>query len=758
MRPRHAIAIGGAMATIALATARTERFTAAMGGHVEPGRSLAGAYVRGELVVNGDPGGMLGLHVEALDLASSGHVPLWSHSVGMGRPLYPADPYSAGVFDPILRLSGALHGRDFNRGLALGGLIYLVLTVLAFARATAHVVASPAALAAGAAAYVSVSPWSIYPNQPLFMHSTLLIALMLGLLLRAPRPSLGAPGDLPRCALVLGLLLASSSAALLPYLLLSGAVLVARRGEGRLALVRLSLALGAAACLGAMHYAPLRVAQGQSTNPLVPYLGFGMSLSGLLRSSSLVAPWWVWLSVIAVPAALARSSPARWAQVRSRWASLLLLSAFCSLGLAGGFDGLMLAAGLNVQLTNVFVPVLAACFAVLLAMSVDTLLLGIIGGSPSRARPIGAVALAAVGLLSQTGTPRPFIRADQGVLLIRTPLEGLRGAFAAAIPELHGDPLQRMLSLHAARPEDPRRPVGLTSRNVNSFLVYPLQAPLFGLVEASGGSSLTPAGTSELFDMINCGAIWSSPRHPAAPLLNEHRAAMSDGAVGHAGSAYGEMAQQKRNNLLVWNLGSPLLKYTSAAWVVADRPVQGLRAVRTFELPTWGRELELRRWVPRFVLHEVTGALPKCWFPDEVEGVATFDDAAWLALEARSADRAVALVEAPPETGTLEPAAGTVLRYAEVVNGIEVELLIRRGGLVVLSSTWFPGWTASVDQEPARVHRVNRALMGVEVEAGRRRLVLRYVPEGLGRGACVSLAGALVLLLLWRSAPRGGAC
>jgi len=74
-------------------------------------------------------------------------------------------------------------------------------------------------------------------------------------------------------------------------------------------------------------------------------------------------------------------------------------------------------------------------------------------------------------------------------------------------------------------------------------------------------------------------------------------------------------------------------------------------------------------------------------------------------------------------------------------------------GLLVLAESWDPGWSASVDGQPARVLRVNYAQMGVVLQAGAHRVRLRHRPRGLDAGlllAAATLAG--LGFSIWREA------
>ncbi len=78
-------------------------------------------------------------------------------------------------------------------------------------------------------------------------------------------------------------------------------------------------------------------------------------------------------------------------------------------------------------------------------------------------------------------------------------------------------------------------------------------------------------------------------------------------------------------------------------------------------------------------------------------------------------------------------------------------------GLVVLSDTYFPGWTATVDGKPVGILEVYGALRGVVVEKGEHRIEMVYRPWSALVGGGLSLLGiGLLLWVWWWSARVGG--
>ena len=103
------------------------------------------------------------------------------------------------------------------------------------------------------------------------------------------------------------------------------------------------------------------------------------------------------------------------------------------------------------------------------------------------------------------------------------------------------------------------------------------------------------------------------------------------------------------------------------------------------------------------------------------------------------------------EVGEAPPAgvADGAVRVVEDANArVALHASLPRRGLVVLGDAWAPGWSVSVDGQPARALRADVVMRGVVVPAGEHEIVWRYRVPGLRLGALLS-ALALVALLAW---------
>lgn len=98
--------------------------------------------------------------------------------------------------------------------------------------------------------------------------------------------------------------------------------------------------------------------------------------------------------------------------------------------------------------------------------------------------------------------------------------------------------------------------------------------------------------------------------------------------------------------------------------------------------------------------------------------------------------------------------AGTVLSEKHSPNRIEAEVQSGGKGMVFFSEAFFPAWTAFVDGQRVRLHRVNVLFRGVAVEKGRHSIVMSYQSIPFKLGLFLSFLGWTMLALFWVPAWR----
>ena len=194
----------------------------------------------------------------------------------------------------------------------------------------------------------------------------------------------------------------------------------------------------------------------------------------------------------------------------------------------------------------------------------------------------------------------------------------------------------------------------------------------------------------------------------------------------------------------------PLLNLLGARFVITGRaPLEPFRPMTPIG-PTR----------TRYRLLENPRALPRAHFAPRAEVVD--DEEATLARLAspRHDPRRSVLLASPPRDGWLgeRPPAGRRGGYVGMASSQGETVVLRVDadvpGFAVLTDQFAPGWTATVDGEPAEVLRANHAFRAVRVPAGRSTVRFVYRPDALYRGAAVSGAALLALVLLSLRARR----
>ena len=92
----------------------------------------------------------------------------------------------------------------------------------------------------------------------------------------------------------------------------------------------------------------------------------------------------------------------------------------------------------------------------------------------------------------------------------------------------------------------------------------------------------------------------------------------------------------------------------------------------------------------------------------------------------------------------------------EVPDRIEIEADVRGvGGYLLLSDTFDPGWTTTVDGQPAAVEPANIAFRAVYLPNGSHAVVMTYRPVGFLAGLALSVAGLVGAIAMVTFGGRG---
>ena len=119
------------------------------------------------------------------------------------------------------------------------------------------------------------------------------------------------------------------------------------------------------------------------------------------------------------------------------------------------------------------------------------------------------------------------------------------------------------------------------------------------------------------------------------------------------------------------------------------------------------------------------------------------------AVASSSAPASPAVVAVPSDASL---GAATLTSYAP--NALTYTVDSKQGGVVAFSEIYYPGWSATIDGQPAELGRVNYILRALRVPAGKHEVVLTFQPSSLTATNTVAYA-ALALLVLGFIAMTG---
>ena len=75
-----------------------------------------------------------------------------------------------------------------------------------------------------------------------------------------------------------------------------------------------------------------------------------------------------------------------------------------------------------------------------------------------------------------------------------------------------------------------------------------------------------------------------------------------------------------------------------------------------------------------------------------------------------------------------------------------------KGGVLVFSEIYYPGWTVSIDGKPAELGRVNYVLRALKVPAGKHKVEMEFRPATVSTTSTLGYVGLLIVVLLFAAA------
>lgn len=237
-----------------------------------------------------------------------------------------------------------------------------------------------------------------------------------------------------------------------------------------------------------------------------------------------------------------------------------------------------------------------------------------------------------------------------------------------------------------------------------------------------------PALDTELIS-ASLGLLWGTSD---VILPSPLRVVRQEATLAAAGLDVGDRGPQKVERLLAHQA---LVDLLGVRWLLSVHELPGLERARDGAVK----------------LYRNPGALPRAFLVGCARAWPTEQpEAAWDALQTLS-PRALALVEGATLPEALACQQGEAVGDATISQAAPQRLLIRavadRESLLVQTDTWYPGWTATVDGQPAPIYRTDFLFRGVLVPAGAHEVELRYAPPRIHAALMVAPLATLALIL-----------
>lgn len=147
---------------------------------------------------------------------------------------------------------------------------------------------------------------------------------------------------------------------------------------------------------------------------------------------------------------------------------------------------------------------------------------------------------------------------------------------------------------------------------------------------------------------------------------------------------------------------------------------------------------------------ENPGAMGNAWFVSEVQyvdnankeldGIKTIDLHTTAVADKQFEQT---LGKSVPQDST---SSVTITKY--LPNELHYDVLSANGGVIAFSEIYYPGWTATIDGQPAEVGRVNYVLRAISVKGGKHKVVLEFKPTTVSTTETIAYISLALLLMV----------
>jgi hypothetical protein len=744
--------------------------------------SLMSGIIHGNLVMTPDAGASIGQINYVSNSMKNFEFPTWDPYMQSGRPMFPADGYNTGILDPF-QFAFSFLPLDIVQKIALTSAVWTFIFIFFSLLSIRFFTTNPWAQVVGILLIFSGKAFHYIPNHLLTLgayvsgaitcylvlsllnekhqRNNILIATLLGFsLLNFSGFGLGISMVIFGCGLIsLSIQFGFFSKRILNYLF--------------------HLALSVSIALP--HILKVRQTQSSSTNSQLPYVSDRGSVSASLRriealfpSSTIIIFCIVGVIFLGflVLVTKKKSQIIQESHLRNNPNLIFCFLMFSVpfLGLLGVFEPLGLYIGFNVQANNIYPLPFALSLAALSALSLDFLnkyllnskkyqsiarfslpfLLLALFVSPFNAlqkwniEDMFFIALAmgivwTFNLFKENIFRNSFLIYVISIWIFVVPVAHQFYGLSFSVQD-HNQTIRkqicaeiscsssyRFVALHST---DSAGIPGLSYENANSFLYYPTTSSLYGFYEATGGLSLNSIDYADLIASVNSNLFQDNPEHTGSMqfISKVQKKVLHREMLDYRTAVE---VQNRRNNYLVWNPDSSLLRYLSVRYLISEESLPKSASydlVHKFTgLRNLGREMTYKLRSPAYYVYEIKNPIPRVSFPSRVS-LRGRDGAQILKDLSLASNFNLAIIDSDAKNSrTIEvEASGTILSQEVSVNSINIDTRQDSSQYLLINESYHPGWTAQVNGKEVNIKRANSVFMAVKLPKGQNHVELRF--------------------------------
>ncbi len=186
-----------------------------------------------------------------------------------------------------------------------------------------------------------------------------------------------------------------------------------------------------------------------------------------------------------------------------------------------------------------------------------------------------------------------------------------------------------------------------------------------------------------------------------------------------------------------YNPTSSVARLLGVRYVISEKPYEwlGLSGIE---------DLTLKSQDSGWTIYEVAEALPRAFVAPTYQVIGD-DEAARRTLASSDDSILPTIVSQSPDCATSATDDAQVSDTARIVdynpNSVDIATTSTQPGILVLTDSYDPNWSVTVDDAPARLLRVDTALRGVCVPAGEHHVRFDYQPKAFVVGVVISMVG-----------------